>query len=151
MAKFDMEQAVAVVAVQQLINEWAHELDVNNGLGIAGLITEDCAYVVGGALRQGRAEVEKFYQERLVRLAAEPGGVPILRHVLCNPRVSFRSADDVSIEFGLVYFSTAAIAMGLTAPDPLAVADVSMDCRRGADGDWRISSFDSVQTLRRTA
>ena len=99
MAKFNMEQAVAVAAVQQLINDWAYELDVNNGLHISGLVTEDCVYVVGGATRQGRAAVEKFYQERLERLSARPEGVPTQRHTLSNLRVSFRSADEVSITF----------------------------------------------------
>src|SRR5258706_11768253 len=74
-AKFDMEQALAVAAIQQLISEWATELDVHNGLHISGLVTEDCSYTVGGTARQGRAAVEKFYQERLARLSAQPGGV----------------------------------------------------------------------------
>src|SRR5271168_1677618 len=102
-----MEQAVAVAAVQQLINDWAHELDVNNGLHISGLVTEDCMYTVGGATREGRAAIENFYQERLKRLAAQPAGVPTQRHALSNLRVRFRSADEVSITFSLVYFTTA--------------------------------------------
>jgi SnoaL-like domain len=147
--KFAPEQVADVLAVQQLVNEWATELDVNNGLKIAELLTEDCRYNVGGEWRKGRAEAVKFYVERIPRLAATPGGVPVLRHVLCNPRVTFTSATEAGIAFGLVYFSTAALQMGLKAADPLAVADVSMTARKESDGHWRLSSFDSVQTLTR--
>jgi uncharacterized protein (TIGR02246 family) len=148
-AKFNMEQALAVAEVQELINDWAHELDVNNGLHVSTLVTEDCTYVVGGAPRQGRAAVEKFYQERLARLSARPEGVPTQRHTLSNLRVSFRSPSEVSITFSLVYFTTAGMASGLNHADPAAVADVRMDCRRDNDGEWRIALFDSNQTFRR--
>ncbi len=149
MAKFNMEQALAVTEVQQLINDWANDLDLHNGLHISGLVTEDCVYAVGGASRQGRAAVEKFYQERLERLSARPEGVPTQRHTLSNLRVSFRSAGEVSITFTLVYFTTAGMASGLNHADPAAVADVRMDCRREEDGQWRIAMFDSNQTFRR--
>ncbi len=150
MAKFTIEQALTVAAVQQLINDWATELDINNGLKISNLVTADCNYNVGGAIRDGRAEVEKFYQERIVRLGALPGGVPTQRHILSNLRVNFRSASDVSITFTLVYFTTAGMSSGLNHADPAAVADVRMDCRQEGDGEWRISKFDSNQTFKRT-
>lgn len=148
-AKFDMEQAAAVVAVQQLINDWAHELDIHNGQRITELITEDCAYTVGGVLRQGHAAVAQFYKDRLARLSAQPEGVPIHRHALSGLRVTFRSADEVSISFGLIYFTTAGMASKTDHADPASVADVRMDCRRETDGHWRISAFDSEQVFRR--
>ena len=149
MAKFTIEQALVVAEVQQLINDWAHELDVNNGLHIVGLVTEHCAYTVGGATHQGRASVAKFYNDRLARLSALPQGVPTQRHTLSNLRVEFRDSDEVSITFSLVYFTTAGMASGLNHADPAAVADVRMNCRRDSDGEWRISKFDSNQTFRR--
>jgi hypothetical protein len=148
-AKFNMEQALAVVAVQQLINDWGQELDIHNGKHITGLITEDCTYIVGGAPRRGRAAVEKFYQDRLQRLSALPEGVPTHRHALSNLRVSFRSASEASITFTLIYFTTAGMKSGVNHADPAAVADVRMDCRREEDGEWRIAMFDSNQTFRR--
>ena len=33
--------------------------------------------------------------------------------------------------------------------DPVEVADVRVDCRRGADGNWRISMLDSDRIFRR--
>ena len=149
MAKLSMEQALAVAEVQQLIHDWAHDLDVYNGLHVSGLVTGDCIYTVGGAPRQGRVAVEKFYQDRLARLSAQPGGAPTQRHTLSNLRVNFRSDSEVSITFSLVYFTTAGMASGLNHADPAAVADVRMNCRRDDDGHWRIAMFDSNQTFRR--
>jgi ketosteroid isomerase-like protein len=148
-AKFTPEQAVARASVEELIHDWAYDLDVHNGLHVADLVTENCVYVVRAAPRQGRAAVETFYRERLAQLSAQPGGAPTQRHVLSNLRLSFRTDAEVSIAFTLVYFTTAGMASGLNHADPAAVADVRMDCRREADGHWRISMFDSNQTFRR--
>ena len=149
MVKLSGEEAVVVSEVQQLINEWAYELDVHNGLEISKLVTEDCIYSVRGTSLQGRAAIEEFYQERLKALSAQPTGVPTQRHTLSNLRVGFRSANDVSITFTLVFFTTAGMASGVNHADPAAVADVRMDCRRGGDEEWRISKFDSNQSFRR--
>jgi ketosteroid isomerase-like protein len=149
LAKFTAEQAHAVVEIQQLINDWGYDLDLYNGEHVADLVTEDCTYVVGGVGREGRAAVVQFYIDRKARLAATPEGVPIHRHALANLRVSFRSAAEASITFNLVYFSTLGMASGADHADPASYADVRMDCRRDADGHWRIARFDSNQAFRR--
>jgi len=146
MTKFNIEQVATFVAVQDLINTWARDLDMHNGLHIAELLTDDCIYMVGDTSLHGRAAVEKSYQDRLKRLSTQPTGVPTLRHILSNLCISFRNADEVSITFTLLFFTT---AMGLSVPDPTAVADVRMDCRREADEHWRIARFDSNQPFRR--
>jgi ketosteroid isomerase-like protein len=122
---------------------------MHNGVHIASLVTEDCTYVVGGAPRDGRASVEKFYRERLERLSAQPKGAPTQRHTISNLRVSFRSGGEVSITFSLIFYTEAGMASGVNHADPAAVADVRMDCRRDDDGHWRIAKFDSNQTFRR--
>ncbi len=149
MARFTAEQAHAVVEIQQLINDWGYELDVSEGKNIADLVTEDCAYTVRGEPRKGRAAVVKFYADRLAQLSSAPGGVPVQRHALSNLRVSFRSASEASITFGLTYFSTFGMKTGTEHADPAAFADVRMNVRRDADGHWRIASFDSNQAFRR--
>jgi SnoaL-like domain len=148
-AKLNKEQVVAVSEVQQLINDWAYELDVHNGLEISNLITEDCLYSVRGTTLEGRTAVENFYKGRFRDLSAQPTGVPTQRHTLSNLRVGFQSANDVSITFTLVFFTTAVVASRINPVEPAAVADVRMDCRRGADEEWRIARFDSNQVLRR--
>ena len=150
MAKFDSEQAAAVLAIQQLIHEWAHELDVHNGLQAMGeLLTEDVRYNVGGVMRQNRGEVLQFYKDRHARLAATEEGVPFHRHALHNLRAFFQGADEAEIEFGLVYWTTAGMASKQDHADPALVSDVRMTCRREADGHWRIAAFDSSLSFRR--
>lgn len=147
MAKFTSGQAVAVIEIQQLINEWSYELDVHNGANIGGLITEDCSYLVRGGVRTGREAVAGFYKERLETLGATVEGVPVHRHMLANLRVKFSSADEASIGFSLVYFSTAGMKSGTSHADPASAADVRMEVRRGADGEWLIAKFDSTPTF----
>lgn len=150
MAKVNLEQALTVTAVQLLINEWANELDVNDGLAISALVTEDCVYNMGPSPRQGRAEIAAFYQARFERLSATPEGPPLQRHTLSNLLVKFDSDSEVSITFTLIYFSTAGVAAGPNHADPAAVADVRMKCRKESDDEWRISMFDSNQSFKRT-
>ncbi|WP_297493797.1 nuclear transport factor 2 family protein [Acidocella sp.] len=149
MSKFTPEQAVAVIEIQQLINEWSYELDVNNGINIASLITEDCSYLVRGGVRTSRDAVAQFYKERLEGYAATPEGAPIHRHMLANLRVSFTGADAAAIGFSLLYFSTLGMKAGTDHADPASAADVRMDVRRDAGGEWRIAKFDSNMTFRR--
>jgi uncharacterized protein (TIGR02246 family) len=149
LSKFTPEQAVSYVEIQQLIHDWSYELDVHNGLNIAGLITEDCSYLVRGGIRTSRAAIAQFYKERLETLGATPEGVPVHRHVLANLRVKFNSANEAAITFSLVYFTTAGMKSGTDHADPASTADVRMDVRRGADGEWLIAKFDSNQTFRR--
>jgi uncharacterized protein (TIGR02246 family) len=144
MAKFTMEETMAWVAIQQLINEWGAELDVNNGLNIGDLVTEDCAYTVRGVLRTSREEVQAFYKGRLAEF---PDAPPVQRHAQTNLVVTFTSADAADIKFTLVYFTTAIVAAGASEADPCAVADVTMQAQRSDDGHWRISMFDSAQSL----
>jgi hypothetical protein len=146
MVKFNMQQAVDFSAVQELINEWARDLDMHEGLHVADLVTQDCSYTVRNAPLRGRAAVDKFYRDRLTRLSAQPEGVPTQRHMISNLCVRFHNANEVSTTFSLIYFSTAS---GSDRPDPAAAADVRMDCRREDDEHWRIASFDSNQIFRR--
>ncbi len=144
MAKFTLEQAADWVAIQQLINQWGAELDVNNGLNIGDLVTETCSYTVRGVERKNREEVKAFYKGRLEEFTEAP---PVQRHSQTNLVVDFKNADDASLAFTLVYFTTAIVQAGASEADPCAIADVKMNASRCADGHWRISMFDSVQSL----
>lgn len=149
MARFNPAQAADVLAVQQLVHEWAGELDINNGLQIADLLTQDCHYTVRGGARHSAAEVVAFYTARLAELEASPAGVPVHRHAVINLRVSFTGTDEAAVLFGMLYWTAAGMASGTDHADPALVADVSMDCHRCADGHWRIARFDSAPVFRR--
>jgi SnoaL-like domain len=150
MAKFSAEQAADVAAITQVIHEWGNELDQNDGLKMssAGVLTQDCQYNVGGEWRNGLAPTAQFYQDRMVRLTAA-GGAPVMRHLITNIKVSFDGQGQAKIGFLLLFFAKVGEPPFVGYCDPLAVADVQMECRREADGDWLISRFDSGQIFQR--
>jgi hypothetical protein len=149
-AKFSAEQAAAVAAIQQVINEWGDELDQNSGLKIAdaNVLTNDVQYFVGGEWRDGLAATAQFYQGRWDRLEAADGA-PVMRHLHCNYRVKFAADDHATVTFQLLFFAKVGEPPFVGYCDPLAVADVRMECRRDGSGDWKISRFDSGQIFQR--
>jgi len=148
-AKFTLEQAADVLAIKQAIYEWGDELDIDSGLTMRerDCLTEDVRYFVGGEWREGLPAVEAFYRGRADAQLANPGKLITMRHIISSLRVSFDDADHARIGFLLVFF--AALNDLDKYCDPLAVADVKMEARRGADGEWRISLFDSGQIFKR--
>lgn len=148
MTKLTMEQAVVVAEIQELINEWAYlELDLNNGQNMAALVTEDCSWETMSHTIHGRTEIQKYYNDRLSRLSAGGASVPAMRHLNANLCVNFRSTDEVTANFCLTFFTME--GSGSTQPDPVAVADVRMKCRRESDGHWRIASNESTRPFLR--
>lgn len=149
MAKFTPQQAADILAIKQVIYEWGDELDINNGLSMrdCDCLAEDVRYNVGGAWREGLPAVEAFYKGRAETALAGPG-LMTMRHIITSLRVRFDDADHATVGYLLLFFA----ALGdppFDKCDPLAVADVRMECRRDADGEWRIVLFDSGQIFRR--
>lgn len=148
MAKFTPQQAADVLAIKQVIYDWGDELDINNGLSMrtADCLAEDVQYNVGGEWRDGLAAVETFYKGRAAAMQAG-AGLMTMRHIITSLRVSFDDEDHAKVGYLLVFF--AALKDFDKYCDPLAVADVKMECRRDADGEWRITRFDSGQIFKR--
>ena len=148
MAKFTPEQAADVLAVKQVIYEWGDELDINDGLKIleADVLADDVRYFVGGEWREGKAAVGKFYEGRKAQLGEN---APVMRHIITSLRVSFAAPHHAQIGFMLVFFAKAGTPPFDGYCDPLAVADVKMECTRDAAGEWKISKFESGQIFRR--
>jgi hypothetical protein len=145
MRKFDQETAIATVAVQQLIIDWGHDLDVNDGANIAELLTEDVTYYLGGNPFRGREAVTGFYTARVDRIRKEQkDGVRTQRHAIASLRVTLRDPTHANVTFLVVNFSGGGKPPLLDATMPTVVADSRMECRREADGIWRISEFDSA-------
>jgi hypothetical protein len=147
MAKFTVEQAAAVLAVQQVINQWATAMDIDNGLTMAPLLTPDCVYTVRAIPRHGPETVVQFYTDRLKEFADAGTEPPVHRHLLTNFRVNFPAADHAAVQFQLLYFAGPGTAPIITQNMPVAVADVSMECRCDTTGEWLISRFDSSQSF----
>ena len=152
MAKFTSEQAAAVAAIQQVIYEWGDELDLHNGetMTARGCLTGDVEYFVGGEWRHGICQVQQFYDGRIAA-QREAGAIMRMRHFITNVKVSFTADDHVKADFLLLFFAKAGDPPFTGYCDPLASADVWMECRRDDGGDWRISRFDSKQVYIRAA
>jgi hypothetical protein len=145
MPRFSNETALAAVEVQQLILDWGHDLDINGGLKVADLCTEDCAYHVGGKVHSGPSAVTGFYTDRAERIRTQQrDGVRTQRHSLSNLRVVFKDKDHASVTFLVVNYSAEGKAPALNLVGPTIVADSRMECRRDKDGEWRIALFDSA-------
>jgi hypothetical protein len=149
-AKFTPQQAADVLAIKQVVYEWGDELDIHNGLRMrqADVLAEDVSYNVGGAWRRGLAEVEAFYKGRADAMRAG-AGLMTMRHIITSLRVSFDDADHAKVGYLLVFFAALGDGPFDKYCDPLAVADVTMECRRDGDGEWRITRFDSGQIFKR--
>jgi len=145
-SKFSAEQVAGVLAIKQAIYEWGDELDVHNGLSMKerDCLTGDVQYFVGGEWRNGIDEVVGFYTGRIEQQKAA-GAIMCMRHFITNLKVSFTSDTTAKADFLLLFFAKPGDPPFKDGCDPLATADVWMECKRGDDGDWRISRFDSTQ------
>jgi hypothetical protein len=145
-AKFSAEQAAGVLAIKQAVYEWGDELDLHNGetMKERDCLTTDVEYFVGGEWRNGIDEVLGFYNGRL-DAQKEAGAVMCMRHFITNLKVSFTSETHANADFLLLFFAKPGDPPFKDGCDPLATADVWMECRRADDGEWRISRFDSTQ------
>lgn len=142
---FTQENALSVISIQQLVADWGYDLDIHGGMNVAALCTADCHYLVGGVLHQGPEPITKFYTARNERVATQQkDGIRTQRHTITNHRVTFTDADKAAATFILVNYSGEGKAPILNLVGPTIVADCSMEFRRDADGEWRISLFDST-------
>ena len=145
MPRFDQDAAIKAIALQQLINEWGYELDFNGGLTMPRLCTEDVNYLVGGTSYRGHAAVQKFYADRGERVRTQQkDGVRTQRHTISNYRLASSAADHAEVTFLLVNYSAEGKAPALNLVGPTIIADCRMEFRLEADGEWRISLFDST-------
>jgi len=152
MAKFTPEQAAAALAVKQVIYEWGDELDSHNGEQItqSRCLTDDVEYFVGGEWRHGITQVQAFYDGR-IKAQRDAGAVMVMRHFITNMKVTPLSETHAKADFLLLFFAKAGEPPFMGSCDPLATADVWMECKRDSAGDWRISKFNSTQIFIRGA
>lgn len=146
MPKFSAEQAAGVLAIKQAIYEWGDELDVHNGLSMKDrdCLTGDVEYYVGGEWRKGIDAVMGFYTMRYEQ-QKEGGAIMCMRHLITNLKVYFTGETTAKADFQLLFFAKPGDPPFTGDNQPLATADVWMECKCGEDGAWRISRFDSTQ------
>lgn len=145
MRKVDQETAAAAMMLQQVIADWCYALDIHGGTGLSALCTKDCTYLVGGNVFQGHDAIDTFYAARNERVRTQQkDGVRTQRHSVSNFRYAFEGMDKATVTYLLVNYSAEGKAPALNLVGPTIVADVKMEFRLEADGEWRISLFDSA-------
>jgi ketosteroid isomerase-like protein len=137
MAKFNPS---AAMELQQLVSEYWDELDSNQAQNVTDFYLEDCIFTAGQNYSgKGRAGVRKFYDERARNVAQEKDG-RLTRHTFANFKVKFASDNEARVDFVMINYSGSGAAPIVFA-GPSMVSDITFECRRDAQGEWKIAAF----------
>jgi hypothetical protein len=149
MRKFTPDQMLAAFELQQMLYDFAYEID-QGAKDVGRFYAEDGAFRTGGVSAEGPAGVQAFYDNRNVAVKQhQKDGQRTGRHVFTNVRVVFDEADANKATMFFTNLNWAgegpAPVQGLGSPS--AIADGVMECRRGADGHWLFTLFAPKQAL----
>src|SRR5438128_1928378 len=70
MRRFDQQSAIIAIELQQLVAEFAYEVDTNGSRNITRFYAEDGVFAVGDFTRKGHAAIDQFYADGAARAAA---------------------------------------------------------------------------------
>lgn len=149
MRKFTPEQMLAAFELQQMLYDFAYELD-HGAKDVGRFYAEDGAFRTGGINIEGRAALQGFYDKRNENVKKyQKGGERTGRHIFTNVRVVFDEADaaKATIHFTNMNFAGEGPAPVQGLGSPSAIADGVMECSRGSDGHWLFTLFAPKQAL----
>jgi ketosteroid isomerase-like protein len=138
MRTFTTETAAAAFELEQLVIDYWREVDMNDAANITDFYTEDSTYKGGIQLFfKGREGVRKFYDN----VRATRDADRIVRHTITNMQVTVHDQKRGTVNYIIVTYGKSGKKpiSGLTGPSQ--VTDVHLECRREADGKWRIAAF----------
>lgn len=142
MRRFTAEQLVTAYELEQLLYDFAEEMDINNYASIGDYYTEDAVFMAGPVAVEGRAAIVAFYERRNENVAKyQKDGARTGRHTFLNVRVHIEDEDNAFLLFTNVNYAGEGKAPVQGLQGPSMVADCRMNCRREADGHWRFSGF----------
>jgi hypothetical protein len=142
MTNLIVETALTAMQLQQLLMEFAHELDFNSGLKVGELYTEDGTFILRDSVYRGRRAIIKFYKDYAARvIAEEKDGVRTQRHSFVNIRASVEDSNHATLHFISLNYSAGGKVPVPNLTGPRTLIDCYMKCRRGTDGRWRIAEF----------
>lgn len=139
MRKLNQDQAIAAVELEQMISDYFAILDAEGGAGALDFFTEDVRVDIGVIKYTGHAGMKKFYAG--VAAAKAASGDRTTRHAYTNFRVVFPEANRADVTFLNVTWGGAGKPPLTDATMPSIVTDVRMECRRGADGQWKVFDY----------
>src|SRR3546814_6297171 len=89
MPRFTSETALVAVELQQIVAEFANDLDFNDGLNIYDFYTADGEFAVGDFAYKGHDAIRKFYTDRKERMLPQlKDGIRVAAHTFLNVRVA---------------------------------------------------------------
>jgi ketosteroid isomerase-like protein len=142
MPRFTPETAVIALELQQIVAEFAADLDSNDGMNICDFYAADGEFAVGDFSHKGHAAIRKFYADRKERMLPQlKDGIRVAAHTFLNVRVKVESASDAIVHFTNVNYGGEGKPPQLGTISPAMVTACRMDFRREADGEWRITRF----------
>lgn len=142
MSKFNPETAVIAIELQQIVSQFAHEIDTHGGLNIATFYAADGEFSVGDYTHKGHAAINKFYSDRAQRIpASHKDGIRVSAHTFVNLRVQVEDRNNATVFFTNVNYAGEGQPPVLGVINPAMVTDCRMVFRREADDNWRIVLF----------
>jgi ketosteroid isomerase-like protein len=148
MPRFTQETALIAIELQQIVSEFAHEIDFNNALNLADFYAEDGSFAVGDFVYTGHEAIRKFYVDRLVRVRAQhKDGIRVSCHTFVNMRVAVQDKDNATVYFTNVNYAGEGHPPVHATITPAMVTDCSMVFRREKDGNWRIVTFSGTPLM----
>ena len=142
MRRFDQETAIAAIELEQMVADYWREVDMNGAVHAADYFTEDGVAIMGLQSFAGRAEIARFYAERLASNHAQFGaGNRRTSHTIVNLRIVFDDKDQAGVEFMTVTYAAVGKLPVSNATLPAAIGEVRLSCRRDGSGQWLIHAF----------
>jgi len=142
MRRFDQETTVAAIELEQMVADYWREVDMNGAVHAADYFAEDSVASMGVQSLVGRAEVARYYSERLASNHAQFGaGNRRTSHTIVNLRIAFDDKDHASVDFMTVTYAATGKLPVSNATIPAAIGEVRLSCRRDGSGQWLIHEF----------
>lgn len=142
MARFTPETATIAIELQQIVAEFAADLDFNDGLNICDFYAADGEFAVGDFAYKGHDAIRKFYTDRKERMLPQlKDGIRVAAHTFLNVRVAVESKDKAVVHFTNVNYGGEGKPPQMGTISPAMVTACRMDFRLEADGEWRITRF----------
>lgn len=142
MRRIDKDQLFDIVAIQQMLYDYCHELDAG-ALNVTDYFTPDCTMIVGASAWHGHDGVRRHYDDDKRAVAEHcKDGLRTVRHAMANERISVQAGGTASVELIFLNFSAHGHGPFTQASAPTVVADTTMALRLEPDGLWRIRHFD---------
>jgi hypothetical protein len=142
MRRYDTQKVVLAYELEQLLYDFAAEMDMNDYANIADYYTEDAVFIAGPNRITPRDAIVKFYQVRNENVRKyQKDGARTGRHTFLNVRVHIEDEDNAKIYFTNVNYAGEGKPPVPGLVGPSMIADCVMTCRRESDGNWRFSEF----------